>query len=297
MKHTRRKSSMWCDTVVWLCLLTFFAPAPFVTTTLPSVVLFCSSLVAFTRLIHVVVRWPFSVFASLTCIVGAHSSEAGANPYLGRYNIATANVTTRTRSKKRNRLKLAIGPKDVVLQLQREKENNKRSRTNTVCFETCLLDLRSANVWHFYALCPRNRSNLLVRVSAWARPLWAVLRGQLQQKILLRIKRPLSNSGASVRNFASEFRARASGDSSAVCWYWNRNYSPQRMWRMQECDQVHVALRPDLRKKCGIETPEGRSASDCATSTTTKCTRPVSRLRTKQHTALWLSKGSFRNIF
>lgn len=182
MKHTRRKSSMWCDTVVWLCLLTFFAPAPFVTTTLPSVVLFCSSLVAFTRLIHVVVRWPFSVFASLTCIVGAHSSEAGANPFLGRYNIATANVTTRTRSKKRNRLKLAIGLKDVVLQLQREKENNKRSRTNTVCFETCLLDLRSANVWHFYALCPRNRSNLLVRMSAWARPLWPVLRGQLQQK-------------------------------------------------------------------------------------------------------------------
>lgn len=101
MKHTRRKSSMWCDTVVWLCLLTFFAPAPFVTTTLPSVVLFCSSLVAFTRLIHVVVRWPFSVFASLTCIVDAHSSEAGANPFLGRYNIATANVTTRTRSKKK----------------------------------------------------------------------------------------------------------------------------------------------------------------------------------------------------
>lgn len=97
--------------------------------------------------------------------------------------------------------------------------------------------------------------------------------------------------------FASEFRARASGDSSAVCWYWNRNYSPQRMWRIQECDQVHVALRHDLRNKCGIETHEGRRASDCATSTTTKCTRPVSRLRTKQHTALWLSKGSLRNIF
>lgn len=99
MKHTKRKSSMWCDTVVWLCLLTFCScviRCVFVA--------FCCtfflSLVAFTRLMHGVVRWPFRN-RKLTCTASACSAAVGGNT-LVQHNTAVVNGVVQKNAKKYN---------------------------------------------------------------------------------------------------------------------------------------------------------------------------------------------------
>lgn len=99
MKHTKRKSSMWCDTVVWLCLLTFRSCVIRCVFVAFCCTFFFLSLVAFTRLMHGVVRWPFRN-RKLTCTVSAYSAAVGGNT-LVQHSTAVVNGVVQKNSKKK----------------------------------------------------------------------------------------------------------------------------------------------------------------------------------------------------
>lgn len=98
MKHTKRKSSMWCDTVVWLCLL-MFRSCVIRCVFVAFCCTFFLSLVAFTRLMHGVVRWPFRN-RKLTCTVSACSAAVGGNT-LVQHNAAVVNGVVQKKNGKK----------------------------------------------------------------------------------------------------------------------------------------------------------------------------------------------------
>lgn len=139
MENTRRKSSMWCDTVVWLCLLTFSLLRHLLRIRCV-LSCFCSSPVAFTRRMHVVrCSMAFSrnrminLYRRCTFFRSRRESSLGSIQYRA-WEGCGANE-----KKRRNWLKPGIVLKAVLIRSEKKMTTKCHARTLYILRLVCLI--------------------------------------------------------------------------------------------------------------------------------------------------------------